>query len=208
MTRFDQSYFDRVTQTVEQIETKTSAEVVVAIYPESGSYRDADYLAGSLFAMAWLLFAVFNPWFTHPPGMLPFESALLFGLGMITSINVPQVRTMLTRSPRRDEQVRTAAGSLFVDDGVANTRERTGVLIYLSRFEQQVEVIADLGIVDRIGAEEWNGCVFELHKATMADDPADALLRGINHVGELLATELPAGDDNPDEIPNRPRVER
>lgn len=206
MSGFDTGYFDRITQTVEDIETQTSAEVVVAIHPQSGRYRDADYLCGSIFAIAWLLFAVFNPWFVHPAAMLPFEAAALFGIGAISSINMPQLRLWLTTRERRDGQVRTAAGFLFVEDGVANTRERTGVLIYLSRLEQQIEVIADIGILDRIDAAEWNACVFELHKAATADDAAEALVAGLNHVGAVLASELPASEDNPDEIPNRPRV--
>lgn len=207
MTRFDQAYFDRVTATVDDIETKTSAEIVVAIYPQSGSYRDADLLCGALAAFGWLLFAIFNPWFVHPAWLLPVELGVIFGIGMLTSFNVPKLRNCLTTKQRREEQVRTSAAGQFVEDGVTNTRGRTGLLIYLSRLEQQVEVLADTGILDRVAATAWNETVFELHKAATAADPAEALLTGLGHVGELLASELPASEDNPDEIPNAPRTE-
>ncbi len=206
MTGFDQLYFENVTKAVEQVETRTSAELVVAVYPQSGQYRDADYLSGVLFALGWLLFAVFNPWFVHPAQAIPFEAAVLFGLGVLTSAHVPQLRLCLTTKRRRDRQVRDAAASMFVVDGVGNTRERTGVLLYMSRLERQLEVIADIGIVDTIPPEDWSECLFALHNVGTADDPAEALLVGIDRLGDLLATTLPAGEDNPDEIPNQPRV--
>jgi len=206
MTQFDQRYFENVTAAVERVETRTSAELVVAVYPQSGRYRDVDYLVGAIFAFVWLLFAVFNPWFVHPGYVIPFEAAVLFGVGVLTGANVPALRLYMTTKRRRDRQVRDAAASMFVADGVGNTRERTGVLIYLSRLERQLEVIADIGIVDTITPEDWSECLFALHNVGTADDPAEALLVGIDRLGDLLAKTLPAGEDNPDEIPNHPRV--
>ena len=206
MTRFDQAYFDRLTEAVDEIETKTSAEIVVAVSPRSGTYRDADLLCGAGCAFLWLLFAVFNPWFVHPAWLLPIELGIVFGLGILTGFNISMLRRALTTGARRDDQVRTAAAAQFVQDGVTSTRERTGVLIYVSRLEQQTEVIGDTGVLDRVDPTAWNERVFALHKAASDNDPAEALLRGLNHLGELLASALPATDDNPDEIPNTPRV--
>lgn len=208
MTRFDQSYFDTVTETVELAETKTSAELVVAVFPQSGGYRDVDYLWGGILALIWLLFVVFNPWFVHPDFAIPLETALFFGIGSVISSALPWLRRCLTTTARRDDQVRAAASCMFVTDGVANTRARTGVLIYLSRLEQQLEVIADIGIVENVKTDVWNECVFELKHVAAANDPAEALLNGIRRMEDLLAEYLPAGDDNPDEIPNRARVQQ
>ena len=102
MTQFDQHYFENVTRAVEQIEAQTSAELVVAVYPQSGGYRDVDYLSGVLFAFGWLLFAVFNPWFVHTGFVIPFEVAVLFGVGTLTSAHVPGWRLCLTTQRRMD----------------------------------------------------------------------------------------------------------
>lgn len=69
MTRFDRRYFDSVTTSVKQAEVRTSAELVVAVYPRSGRYRDVDILCGGLATLAWLLFIVFNSWIEHPDFM-------------------------------------------------------------------------------------------------------------------------------------------
>ncbi len=182
MTGFEQRYFENVTAAVEQVETRTSAELVVAVYPQSGRYRDVDYLVGAIFAFGWLLFAVFNPWFVHPGYVIPFEAAALFGFGVFTGTHLPALRLYLTTKRRRDTQVRDAAASRFVADGVSNTRERTGLLIYLSRLERRLEVIPDIGIVDTIGPDVWSECLFDLHQVTAADDPAEALLDGVDRL--------------------------
>jgi putative membrane protein len=206
MNGFCQDYFDRVTEAVEEAETKTSAEVVVAIHPQSGSYRDVDYLCGLLLALIGLLFIVFNPWTLHPPQFLPLEMAVLFVIGMLGCSVCPPLRRLLSTRKRRESQLQTTAATLFVEEGVANTRARTGVLIYLSRLEQQVEVIADVGIADGIEPDAWSQCLFELKKIDSAGDTAEALLDGIRRLGDVLSEHLPAGEDNPDEIPNRPRT--
>jgi putative membrane protein len=206
MTRFNPTYFDRVTRAVEEAEGNTSAEVVVAIHPQSGQYRDVDYLFGGLVALAGLLFIVFNPWTLHPAYLLPVELGVLFAIGSLGCSVCPPLRRLLTTRKRREAQSRAQAATLFVEEGVANTRARTGVLVYLSLLERQVEVIADVGITNGVQPEAWSACRFELKEIARAPDVGQALLDGIARLGTVLSAPLPPGEDNPDEIPNRPRT--
>lgn len=206
MQRFSQGYFDSVTRAVEEAETNTSAEVVVAIRPQSGRYADADYLFGGLVALAGLLFIVFNPWTWHPAYLLPVEMVVLFVIGTLGCSACPPLRRRLTTEKRRQRQMREAAATLFLEEGVANTRARTGVLVYLSLLERQVEVIADMGITHGVKPDVWSRCLFELRRIGSAADVAQSLLDGIRRLGHVLSEDLPAGDDNPDELPNRPRT--
>ena len=206
MNRFTPDDFDRVTRAVEETETGTSAEIVVAIHPHSGTYRDADYLFGALAALAGLVFIVFNRWTLHPAQLLPLEMAALFVTGALGCSMCPFLRRKLSTGKRREAQVRGMAAALFVEEGVANTRARTGVLLHLSRLEQQVEVIADVGVINTVEPQAWSRCLFELKKIGAASNTAEALLDGIRRLGDLLSEHLPAGEDNPDEIPNRPRT--
>ncbi|NQT14338.1 MAG: hypothetical protein HQ582_16405 [Planctomycetes bacterium] len=206
MSGFGQDYFDCVTEAVEEAETKTAAEVVVAIHPQSGSYRDVDYLFGAVAALVGLLFIVFNPWTTHPPGLLPLEMVALFAIGVLGCLVCPALRRCLTTGKRRSQQTEATAQTLFCEEGVANTRARTGVLIYLSLLEREVAVMADVGITDGVEPEAWSRTLFELKKIGSANDSSAALLDGIRRLGDVLGEHLPAGEDNPDEIPNRPRT--
>jgi len=206
MRRFQENDFDNVTRAVEVAEAKTAAEIVVAVHPQSGRYRDVDFLFGGLAALAGLVFIVFNPWTVHPPPLLPVEMVVLFAIGALGCSGCPPLRRLLTTRNRRQRQLREAAATMFVEEGVANTRARTGVLVYLSLFEQQVEVLADVGITNHVPPEAWSRCLFALKKIGTAPDAARALVDGIRQLGDVLSEDLPAGEDNPDELPNRPRT--
>lgn len=205
MKRFTEEFFDKVTTAVEEAEEKTSAELVVAIHPRSGNYRDVDLACGAVLAFAGLAFIVYNPWTVHSPVWFPFEVALLFVIGYLGCSVCPWLRRRCTSLERRSEQVRRTAQSIFVEENVSHTRERTGVLIYLSRLERQVVVLADLGVTDAVPAEQWGECVQELQAIPLSEDVPGAMLQGIASLGTRLSAHLPPGEDNPDEIPNRPR---
>jgi putative membrane protein len=130
---------------------------------------------------------------------------LLFVIGTLGCSVCPPLRRRLTTEKRRHRQLQEAAATLFVEEGVANTRARTGVLVYLSLLERQVEVIADVGITHGVKPDVWSRCLFDLRKIGSAADVAQSLLDGIRQLGNVLSEDLPAGEDNPDELPNRPR---
>lgn len=204
--RFDDAYFDKLTQAIEHAETLTSAEVVVVVHPDSGTYRDVHYLVGAVLGWAGLVFAIFNPWTVHSEDIIALEAIAMFFVGLFLSMACWPIKRLLTTRKRRESQVLNAARATFVEHGVVNTRARTGVLIYFSRFERCLEVLADIGILKNAKPETWNACLFKLQTVGLADDPTQALLDGIKLLGETLAEPLPPGDDNPDELPNRPRT--
>jgi putative membrane protein len=205
MKRFSPEFFDDVTTAVEQAEQKTSAELVVAIHPRSGSYRDADLLCGAAVAFTGLVFIVYNPWTVHSPVWFPLEVALLFVLSALACSACSWLRRQFSTASRRTEQVAHSARAIFVEENVSHTRERTGLLIYLSRLERQVVVLADLGVTAAVPPDDWGRAVQQLKAIPTAENADEAILQAIESLGDMLAKHLPPGEDNPDEIPNRPR---
>ena len=55
---------------VKDVERRSTAEVVVAFRGRSGTYRDADLIAGSLLALFTLWFQLFSPWEFNLPVIL------------------------------------------------------------------------------------------------------------------------------------------
>ncbi|HNH84466.1 MAG TPA: hypothetical protein PL157_18975 [Acidobacteriota bacterium] len=202
--QFTSEFFDAITQTVTEAETLTSAELVVVIQPQSGQYRDVAYLIGSGLAWLALAFMMYSDW-VFEVVYLPFELIGMAVIGGYLSTLTP-LRRWLTSSDRRSRQVQAAARAAFVEFEILHTRSRTGVLIYWSVVEQQVEIIADLGVMAAIPREAWKQALaeFQMNKPTrqrMSDFPEDLLT-----FGQFLSRYLPATADNPDELPNRPRI--
>jgi len=203
MTAFDESYYAQVTEAVEQIESRTAAELVVVIEPHSGSYRDVSYLAGLLLALLALGFILLNPWTVHPPQLVPLEVLLFFVLGAGLTLRRPLLQRLLTSARRRREQVALAAAAQFFDQGVRRTRARTGVLVYLSLMERELRVLADSGVIQAVDQQAWQAALAGI-SAEVRNRPAPALRDGLQTLGDLLAAALPATEDNPNELPNRP----
>lgn len=108
----------------------------------------------------------------------------------------------------RRRSVRARAKEAFARHGVWDTEENSGVLIYLAWAEHQVEIVADRGIAARVPAAAWQGICAEIVAGCRARRPAPALAEAVTSVGALLRAHFPAsGPDNPDELPNRPRLE-
>ncbi len=103
--------------------------------------------------------------------------------------------------------VRERAAEVFAHLRVWDTRENTGVLIYVLLAEHAIEIVADRGIAVRIGDAEWQtlcACIREHFAAGRFEAGAIAAVERAN---TLLAAQFPADPhDNPDELPNRPVV--
>jgi putative membrane protein len=203
--KFDQVASEALAQAVRDIEKESDAEIVIVVRGRSGSYRQADYLCGAIVAFGALLFVLFSPFEFHTY-WVPIDVAILFALGAWVCSRTDTLRRLLTSKSSRAKAARTGAAAMFYDAGIANTLAENGLLIYLSLLERRLEVIADRGILKAVPALQWNNAVFELKRVGRAPAPED-LTKSIKELGLLLAEHLPATGENPNELPDGPRIE-
>lgn len=107
---------------------------------------------------------------------------------------------------RRDLDSRQRAAELFQQYGVDQTREATGILIYVQLLDRQLEILADRGIAACVAQAEWDAICRAVATEFAAGRYANGLHLAVDRATALLAQHFPAGDDNPDELANRPRV--
>jgi len=103
-----------------------------------------------------------------------------------------------------DLSSRDRARQVFAEQGVWNTEENTGVLIYLLLADRRVEVVADRGITERVPEPEWGAICRTMEGHFREGRFEEGAIAGIREVSERLALHFPGGEDNPDELPNRP----
>jgi putative membrane protein len=196
---------DAVKGVVKEIEQQTSAEIVVAVRPESGYYRAADLYAGGVLAFAALCVFLYHP---HPFDFtfLPFELLIAFGVGMLLSMGIPPLRRLLSTRRVRTENVETAGRAAFVEHNVHMTSARTGVLVYVSWFERRVIVLADVGVpLDEIG-DRWTALAVRLHQAVLKGNP-ETFLSSLRYFGAVLAEVLPRAPEDENELPDEVQEE-
>jgi putative membrane protein len=200
----DPKVLDRIEQAVSVAEKSTSAEFVVVITPQSGSYLDREILFGTVVGLLALAFFIFSPGDFHPA--LAFVDFLIaFGVGTLLCNRSIVLKRLVVRSGRQEKNVRAGLRISFMDEGVGATLDRTGVLIYVSILERTVRILPDFGVEGKVGEAPWN----RIQKDAGAPAPGvlgDVLIRVIEEAGKVLAPVLPPGEENPDEIPNRPRI--
>ena len=99
------------------------------------------------------------------------------------------------------------AAEAFVSEEVFNTRDRSGILIFLSLLEHRVMVVGDTGINARVKAQEWHAIVKTIVDGIVAGRPAEGLIEGIRQRGALLALKgVARRSDDRDELPDSLRM--
>src|SRR5580698_5446608 len=106
-----------VTEAVRSVEKQAEVELVVAVRPLSGHYRDIDYLVGALTGLVALCVLLFSP-MPFRLTTMPIDVVILFALGAAASAHSPGLRRVLSRRAFREKQVRIAAEAAFVELGI------------------------------------------------------------------------------------------
>jgi len=185
------AFFKALTERVAGVQRQTSATVAVVIRGSSGNYLDVAYLFGAGVAFAGLVLAVYLPFHVVSDYWLPLDMLLLFAVGAIVCART-RLRAWVTTRRRQRRQVRTTAHALFVEEGLIHAANDRGLLVYWSRLERRIEVVADTGVLTAVPAVEWSAFVFGLRGVPKRSHAATALLEQLDELGKLLARHLPA----------------
>lgn len=104
----------------------------------------------------------------------------------------------------RDTPPRRRAEELFERFGVGDTREASGILIYVQLVDRRVEILADQGIAERVGQSTWDEICRDMEAAFSQGAYRRGVLEAIDRASRLLNIYFPARPDNPNEIADRP----
>ena len=188
---------------VSSIEARSSAELVISVRARSDAYRHADILVGVIAGLATLAFLLFSPW---PFALHWFlvDPVVIGALVALAVSRLPPVRRALTPRSIRDARVRTAAGAVFVEKGVHHTRQRTGILLYVSLLERRALLIGDSTALREVPRREWRAAAAAIDRVVASGGDGAEVARALAPLGDLLALHLPhrPGDVNelPDEV--------
>lgn len=193
----------QVRQAIEAVEQKTAGELMVVVAGRSDHYADVRALVALVSAVgsAWVLY-----WFlpTVPSAYIFASQVLLWllfwwvtGLGAVVRVLVP--------SSRLAAAVDAKAKAVFLDHGLTETRDRSGVLIFVSELERRIQILGDRGIHEQVGAEGWAREVSTIARSFGANSPAAGLCEAVSHIGAKLAEAFPPRPDDVNELSDHVR---
>lgn len=204
----------RIEAAVKVAEARTAGEIVTVVSERSHDYGRwralvtavATVLVASAIHCGWdrVVSAVPSLLSVLPydasTWLIPFQLAIAAAVWWITG-RAWLLRVLLPASVRT-AAVRNRAKQAFLDHGVTETRDRSGVLIFLSELEHQVHILADRGIHERLGVETWQRHVRTIARAIAEDRAGNGIVEVVQEIGEELATAFPARDDDENELPD------
>ena len=135
-------------------------------------------------------------------GALLMQGVLFVAITLLVGL-IPPLRRLLTPKGLKRERVRRRAQEQFLAKNLAATRERTGVLIYVSAKERMAELIADEGVASKVDPKVWDEAMAALISGIKRKRPAEGFEAAIGLCADILAEHFPANaTDNPNELPD------
>jgi putative membrane protein len=184
---------------VETIESASAAEVVVAVRRRSAPYLHANLGIGAAIAIAGLAAMLFSAHEFALTSILIDPFVVGGTAGALVEL-LPGVKRALSPRSLRHREVVRGARATFLERGVHRTRDRSGVLVYISLLEREVVLVPDSGI-ERALAGDTGADATRTLTAAMADGGA-AVARELGRFAPALAAGLPRRADDIDELPD------
>lgn len=181
-------------------EAKTSGEIVTVIAHASGDYFYYPTLWAALLAIMAPLIPVGLDISFAPLGIVELQ-LLVFALLTLAFRWPPLKLKLVPRAVRRQYCARRAREQ-FLAQNLHTTRDRTGVLLYVSVAERYVELLADAGIDARVPAGTWDRIVADFTAQLRAGRIATGFVEAVHAIGTQLAMHFPTEITNPNELPD------
>lgn len=199
MTLFTAEEATRVAEEISAVEKLTSGEIVAVVAADSGSYLYAPFLWAAVVALLvpWPL--IYLTWW--PMQWVYFAQLAVCAL-LVMAFWPREMRMMLVPRSLKHMRAHRRAVEQFLVQNLTTTRNRTGVLIFVSMAERYAEIIPDTGISAKLSADTWQAIVDKLTSDIGSGNAADGFVAAIRAVGEPLAKHFPPGSDQPPELPN------
>jgi len=185
---------ERIQAAVQSAEERTSGEIVPVVVPQSDEYEAVLWrgaMGGALLGLlaALLTLRFYSGWglgWLYQPWGIVAVAVGAGALGGAAARFVRPVRRWLAGADRLDDTVHARALQAFVEEEVFDTRDRIGILLYVSLMEHRIEVLGDTGINQKVEPDDWAEVVARIRQGIQNDNLTEGLVEAIGMCGRLL----------------------
>lgn len=183
------------------IERQSGVEIVVMLRQRSGRYLDSALLAGLLASLLTFCFFRFAPLhFDEDDVFIGTLVSFVGALALVVAIK-PLWRLLIGRQ-RMTRNVEVLARALFQKGGVHHTLGKTGLLILVSWFENEVYIVPDRGVERALPPGEWMRQQHRLRRIFDASDPLTALIKELELLADIFSRFVPPARHDTNELPD------
>jgi putative membrane protein len=190
---------EAVSAAIRQAEARTCGQIVCVLAHASSAYAHIPILWASVLALAAPLpLILFTPWSVQKIYLL--QLAVFIAAGLL--LTLMPLRLALVPGAIKRVRAHRAAIEQFVVRGISRTKNRCGVLIYVSLAEHYARIVADDGIADKVPSAEWQAAIDALTAHVRDGRIAAGFVAAIERCGAVLADHAPP-DGSPNVLPDR-----
>lgn len=191
---FSQTDREQIAAAIKKAEGRTAGEIVPFVVEQSDDYEIAWWRGGMCLSLSVILALLLLREFTSLWLNLGVAQIVILILGaqaagMAAVYFAPMLRRFFAGQRLLDLRVTQRAAEAFVAEEIFRTKDRTGILIFLSLLERKVIVWGDVGINAKVEQHEWNEVVQLIISGMRAGQPSRGLIAAIEKCGELLHRE-------------------
>jgi len=197
---------ERIRVAVADAERRTSGEIVPYVVEQSDAYEVAEWRGGALAGIATaMLFAALHEltslWLPLNFAGLVLVTIVAFVAAMLLVRFLAPLKRLLAGSTEMNHRVSQRAAEAFIAEEVFKTRDRTGILLFISLLEHRVLVVGDSGINAKVEKQDWDDVVATVIEGVKAGAAAEGLIKAIGMCGELLQRQgVRRSADDTDEL--------
>ena len=103
----------------------------------------------------------------------------------------------------RKKELKTLASEEFYKLGMSETRDKTGILIYIHLEKRQFYILADEGINSKVEQSTWDKIRDEMQNEFKSGHYTDGILTALEKVGAILGEHFPIKADDTNELSNK-----
>lgn len=193
---------ERIETAIAEAESHTSGEIVPILVRRSSTVGHVSLVGFTLLLLGMFLIdlpAILadlgGPYWIWLGGCWLLAGGLALGLQRLDI-----VQRLLT--PRLDQmqQVNLRAQIEFYELGISQTRDRTGILLFVSLMEHRAVVLADHSIAEKLDADVWQELVDLMIRGVKRGDLAAGMTEAVQRCGELLSAHFPIAENDINEL--------
>jgi len=210
--QFTDAELEAIRAATQRAEEETGGELVCVIVNRSDTYLAPVWQAMALGAVggvaaAGMVHTITEIWGPNLLAWILLPALLGVILGSTTVWSLPPLRRWLVPAEVMRRRVDRRAATAFLDEEIFDTRDHTGVLLFVTLFEHQIRVLADRGVEAHVAAADWQPIVARLTNGLRSQSPGQAIVDAIDACGTLLVERgVSRRSDDRNELEDEPRL--
>jgi putative membrane protein len=196
----------KIGRVIHRIECQSHAELVVIIKSRLHGYSEYPLAIGmalSYLALSYFRFSpdVYDDWIIYA------GTVFCFVLGAVLTGGIPGILRLLVGRKKLQKSAEIMARACFQKGGIHHTRDKTGVLIFIAIWEQQIVILPDRGVESAIPPKEWEKILKDFRGVFQAKNPSNDLLAKLEGLLAVFSRYIPQVKDDINELPDNLEVE-